>query len=228
MLEQPQDQEQPDVAQLQSIEENPVAMSGFPRAFRHLDRRGKILRVLATAALVLHISSMLIGSAISPIRNFFAPVLGFYTDGLRMTNSWGMFGKPPVSTNVDIEGVLDDGTSVPLSTTDAHKRSWLERIKDVRIRKIEGKLSEEPDRSRLASSFLDYYCRQATARYENVREVKVANRYHETYDDAGNITRHKHSATVSTRPCRKVQGQPPAVLPSSFRGIQPPPFRPDM
>jgi hypothetical protein len=178
-----------------------------PKLFRELDRKGKAVRVLAIAFATLHIGATLLGGAIPPIKRIFTPLVGFYSDGLKMANAWGMFGKPPTSTHVAIEAVMPDGRVFTMSTTDPHARPFIDRIRDARIRKFEGKLSEEGDRARIGAPFLDYYCRSATASLGEVRDVRVRNILHETRDDAGNVTREASSAIVFVRRC----GEPTAV-----------------
>lgn len=197
--------------------ESPRARPGYPAAFRHLSRSGKALRVVVILALVVHLGAMFLGGAIAPVRKLFSPVIGFYAEGLRMSNAWGMFGKPPTSTNVSIEAVLKDGTKHQLSTTDAAKRTVWERVRDVRIRKIIGKLADEGDRGRLGPPFMDYFCTEAKARFGDVREVRAINDIHETRDDGGNVTREASSQVVVTRPCMPVSGQPIRKDPASFR-----------
>ena len=100
-----------------------ASSEGGPRIFRELDRKGKAVRIVAVLFLILHITALLVGGALPKIRAVFTPVIGLYTDALKMTNSWGMFGKPPTSTNIHIEGVRANGSFVVLSTTDAHQRT---------------------------------------------------------------------------------------------------------
>ena len=76
-----------------------------------------------------------------------------------MATSWGMFSKPPDPTDVVVMGVLDDGKRVELSHTDAQRRDWFGRIADVRLRKIQNRLADEPDRRAWGRGYLTYFCR---------------------------------------------------------------------
>lgn len=172
-----------------------------PRIFRELDGKGKALRIVTILFLVLHLTALLVGGALPKIRAVFTPVVGFYTDALKMTNSWGMFGKPPTSTNVQIEGVRASNNVVVLSTTDAHKRSFGDRIVDSRMRKFEGRLSEPNDLKRMGDIFLTYYCREGKRAYPDLREVRVRNILHETKDDADVVTRPAGSTIVASKRC---------------------------
>ncbi|MFO0614993.1 MAG: hypothetical protein U0414_20555 [Polyangiaceae bacterium] len=151
--------------------------------------------------LVLHLTALLVGGAIPKIRSVFTPIVGFYADALKMTNSWGMFGKPPASTNVSIEGVRANGSVVVLSTTDAHQRTFGERIRDTRMRKFEGRLADPADLNKLGDVFLNYYCREGKKRFEDLREVRVRNILHETRDDDGVVNRTARTEILASRRC---------------------------
>ena len=170
--------------------------------------------MLVVAFAVFHLGAMLVAGSIPPIRKFFEPVVGFYAEGLRMTNAWGMFGKPPTSTHVAIEAVTRDGKVFVVSSTDAHARSILSRIRDVRIRKIESRLTDEGDRNRLGPSFLDYFCRDAKSDLGEVREVRARNLLHETLDDEGKVVRTPSSLLLLTRRCD--DALPPTLVPGGL------------
>lgn len=189
-----------------------------PLLFSELDRRGKARRVAAIAFAVFHIGAMLVAGAIPPIKKFFQPVVGFYADGLRMSNAWGMFGKPPTSTHVVIEAVTEQGKTYVVSTTDAHGRSLGSRIRDVRIRKIQSRLVEEGDRARLGPAYLDFFCRDAQGDLGPIREVRARNLLHETLDDQGKVTRSPSSTLLLVRRC---DGTTLPTPPPS--GLAPPP-----
>lgn len=172
-----------------------------PRIFRELPPRGKALRVVVILFLVLHLTALLIGGAIPKIRNVFTPAVGFYADALKMTNSWGMFGKPPTSTNIQIEGVRTNGAATILSTTDAHKRTLAERIIDSRMRKFEGRLAEPGDLKRLGDTFLDYFCREGKKQFADLREVRIRNVLHETKNDDNVVTRTESTTIIASRRC---------------------------
>ncbi len=170
-----------------------------PRLFRALDARGKAVRVVAAVFLVVHLASMLAGGAVPAIERRFEPVLGFYMNGLRMTNAWGMFGKAPTQTNVAVEGVRADGSVVTLSTTDAHGHGLADRVRDARIRKFEGRLGEDDERPRIGDAFLAYFCR--TRPDASIVRVRAKNFIHELRDDDGRITRPAYESIVLERSC---------------------------
>jgi len=172
-----------------------------PRLFRELDTKGKVVRALAGGFLVLHLTAMFVGGSIDEVQAAFKPYIGFYASGLRMTNSWGMFGKPPTSTNVRIEAVKRDGSTVELSSTDAHGHSLWDRIHDARIRKFEGRIAE--GERGLADPTLAYFCRYAqTHTPEGLVQVRAMSVLHELRDDDDKVTRTPSTELLALYPCR--------------------------
>ena len=170
-------------------------MAQKPLLYRELPKKQRLIRGALTAFTLYHVLAMLIGGAVKEFKRPFAPVLEAYDEGFRMVNSWGMFGKAPSSTHVVVEAVMRDGQTKLLSTTRASDRGTFERIRDVRIRKIQGKLTENGERTRWGPAFMDYFCRLARQEYGNeVDSVTATELLHERrgFDD-------KVLRTASTR-----------------------------
>jgi hypothetical protein len=192
-----------------SVDADEVSPDRLP-LFRELDTRGQLKRSIIIVFTAIHLGALLVGGAIPSVRNAFRPILGFYSDGLRMSNSWGMFGKPPNATHIVVEAVMRDGKTHVLSTTNARDRTTYERIRDVRIRKIQSKLAELADRTRFGGAYLDYFCRLAIATYGNaVRDVRARNEVHELRDDQNKVTRQPSSNIVLSRRCSDPKSVPP-------------------
>lgn len=192
-----------------------------PKLLRELRGRDRWVRILAAAFTLYHLVAMLIGGSVSTVQRAFRPLTGFYSQGLRMTNGWGMFARAPSVNHVVIEATLGDGSKKVLSTTRAGDRSAFERIRDVRIRKIQGKLGEPGDRGQLGHAFLDYHCRMARAQPgPEVLRVRAIGLAHELRDDDGKVTRKPSELTLLTRSCREpmpVNPKHPAFL-ERFKG----------
>lgn len=194
---------EPQVTPAAAAEAPAPASEGGPKLLRELRGRDKWLRILAIAFTLYHLVAMLIGGSVSGVRRAFKPLTGFYSEGLRMTNGWGMFARPPTVGHVVIEATMADGSKRVLSTTRAGDRSAFERIRDVRIRKIQGKLGEPGDRAQLGHAFLDYFCRTSrTEQGPEVLRVRVVGLVHELRDDDNNVTRKPTELTLLTRSCR--------------------------
>ncbi|NUP05935.1 MAG: hypothetical protein HOW73_07745 [Polyangiaceae bacterium] len=189
----------------------PKEATAEPKLYRELDFKGRMARAAITAFTLYHLVAMLVGGGTKEIKRPFQYVMGFYDEGLRMTNSWGMFGKPPGATHVVVEGVKPDGTTIQLATTRAADRTFIERIRDVRMRKIQGKLTDLQDRTRWGGPYLDYFCRDAKAKGLELKSVRIINQIHELKDDAGKVKRKPSTVTLTTRTCG--QGGPGVTLP---------------
>ncbi len=177
-------------------------LSEPPKLYRELGKKQRWLRGAITAFTIYHVVAMLVGGAVGSVKQKVALVFEGYDEGLRMTNSWGMFGKPPTTTHVTVEADLADGSNVVLSTTRAADRTLFERLRDSRIRKIQAKLAEPADRVRFGPAYLDYFCRLAWTQHgAQVTNIRATNHFHETRNDDGSIRRKPSSLPVLARPC---------------------------
>lgn len=182
-----------------------------PAPFHALGRWERHKRAALTAFTIYHMVAMIVGGSVDSVKNRFVWVFGAYDEGLRMTNSWGMFGKAPVATHVRIEGDTADRRWVVLSTTRAQDRTWFERIRDVRIRKIQGKLADEGDRNRLGQPILAFFCRQSLEEGAGLRMVRIVNEQHRELDDDGREQKESSTTTVMRRSCLE-RTQPPRLV----------------
>jgi hypothetical protein len=189
------------------------AVTPKPKLYRELSFKRRMFRAALTAFTLYHLVGLLYGGATKEIKRTFAYVFGFYDEGMRMTNSWGMFGKPPTATHVVVECERMDGTKFVISTTNAKDRTTLQRLRDVRIRKIQGKLTESGDRSRWGTAFLDYFCREAQERGEKLRWVRAINHIHEDKDDHGKVRRKPSTSVLMSRSCITPERRQAPVLP---------------
>lgn len=186
-----------------------------PKLYRELDRKGRLARAAMTAFTIYHLLAVIVGGGTKDLKRPFQYVFGFYDEGMRMTNSWGMFGKPPGATHVTIEGIEPDGDTVVLSTTNARERSFKERLRDVRIRKIQGKLIELGERKRWGTQYLEWFCRMSKEQGLELRAVRAVNHPHEVKDDAGKVKRHPSRIILVTKSC--TAGTAPVEFPEAKR-----------
>lgn len=174
-----------------------------PRLYRELPAHLRWRRGLLTAFTLYHLAAVLVGGALEPVRQALAPVFGFYDQGLHMTNTWGMFGKRPISTHVLIEAELASGERRVLSSTRAADRTLFERVRDVRVRKLQGRLADEADRLRWGQDYLDYFCRDAAARGLDVVAMRAWNEIHESRNDDGRVDRRASRRALLYRSCKE-------------------------
>jgi hypothetical protein len=195
------------------------ARSAEPVPFHALGKWERHKRAALTAFTLYHMLAMIVGGSVDSVKNRFVWVFGAYDEGLRMTNSWGMFGKAPVATHVHIEGETADRRWIVLSTTRAQDRTWFERVRDVRIRKIQGKLADEGDRNRLGQPMLAFFCRLSQEKGLGLRMVRIVNEQHRELDDGGRERKAASSATVLRRQCLERNPSPRLVpgVPGSTR-----------
>lgn len=177
-------------------------MAQKPLLYRELPKKERLIRGALTAFTLYHLVAMLIGGAIKEVKRPFAPVLEAYDEGFRMVNSWGMFGKSPSSNHVILEAEMRDGTTTLLSSTRAGDRGLFERIRDVRIRKIQGKLTDVGDRARFGPAYMDYFCRLARQQYgAEVASVRATELLHEKRGLDDKVVRPESTKLVIAKSC---------------------------
>lgn len=163
---------------------------------------GRLLRGLVIVLVSWHVLCVLATGA-KPVRDAVAPINGWYVDGLKLTNTWGMFSKAPKSAETLVIGVLEGGETTELSTSYANRKGFTQRIVDSRIRKIQAKLENEGDRKTFGVAYLDYWCREARAAHPGLHRVRLVVRQPERFDDEGNTTTPASEKIVMGRKCPK-------------------------
>lgn len=153
-----------------------------------------------------------LATGVLPLRNFFEPLNGFWVDGLRLANTWGMFSRPPRTADTLVEAVLADGRIVVLSSSYQFERSLLERIRNTRLRKIQAKLEEKADRDSFGVPYLDYYCRLALQDYPDVVRVRLRVDQPERLDDDNQVSQPHSEKVVLERRCPSPVAPPPAAV----------------
>lgn len=140
-----------------------VASGGkLPSFLKALLNRERIDLVLCTSFLMFHGSVTLVRGAELPLRERAFEFIAWYSEGLRMATTWGMFSKRPDPTEAVVVGVLEGDRRVDLSHLDARRRSVFERVVDVRLRKFQNRLTAPEERTAWGTEYLEYFCRQGT------------------------------------------------------------------
>ena len=135
--------------------------------------RRKVFVAAATSFVLFHIGAVLLRGAPKKIREPLWPLAAWYSEGLRMTDTWGMFSLPPKDKLVSIVGITDRGARVELSHVLQNERDWKQRIVDTRLRKIQTKLASEKTRNHWGRGYVDYYCKKGLAQGLPLRRVQV-------------------------------------------------------
>jgi len=98
------------------------------------------------------------------LRDRVWPAFFWYGDGLRMTNTWGMFSRPPLNTQVNVIGVTRSGERITLSGVQQSTKGLRQRVVDLRLRKIQSRLQEPEVRDHWGEDYLRYFCRAEGSR----------------------------------------------------------------
>lgn len=162
----------------------------------------------AAIFLVLWHVGCVLATGVKQIKDFVAPLNGFWVDGLRLASTWGMFSKPPRSADTLVEAVLASGEIVVLSSSYQYERTFAERIRDTRLRKIQAKLEAQPDRTTFGAAYLDYFCRQAQEQYADVARVRLRVEQPDRLDDDNRVVEARSEQIVLERPCPSRAGPP--------------------
>lgn len=178
--------------------------SGEPTIYRYgeLTRVERRKRVAAAVVVLVHATCVLVTGAPDWFRDRVWGAIAWYGDGLRMTNKWGMFSKPPRRAEVVVLADPRGGEPFELSTNLQTRRGPWERVVDTRIRKIQGNAIREENRHHYSQTMLEYYCRLARERDPRVWRTRVEVRTPEGLDDDGNVVTRPSVKTEVHRVCR--------------------------
>jgi len=185
------------------------ARPGVP--WRTLSRKKKVLRVLAATFATLHLGCA--WATMGPpgkLRDLFFVVAHYYTSQLRMTTSWDMFGGPPDSALVVVEGRVRGGHRVSLANP--FRRGWnvWARVVDARLRKMHQKLKKKGHRNRWGDAYLEYVCRTEMRWHPGLRDARVVRIDPETKNDDDEVTAPLKRRTLMRHRC----GQPTPAEPA--------------
>lgn len=165
------------------------------------------LRQSAAAALVIvHLGAALLGGTLPIMKDPLWPLVAWYADGLLMSNTWGMFSRPPSQDEVRVVGEREGGPTLILATTVPRQQSWMERVRDVRLRKIQSRLAKEDARREYGDVYLAYFCREA-----GLREVRLELHPPHAAAERGRV--------LASRRCTAGEPKPPRVRRAAPRAV---------
>lgn len=180
-----------------------------------LTRGGKVRRVLAATFVVLHFGCA--WATMGPpgrLRDRFFQVAHYWTSQLRMTTSWDMFGGPPDSALIVVEGRLRGGRRVSLANP--FRRGWhvWSRIVDARLRKVHQKLKKKGHRTRWGDDYLEYVCRTQMEWHADLRDARVVRIDPEVRDDSDRVTTPAKRRTIMRHRCGAPTHPTPSKAPA--------------
>jgi hypothetical protein len=167
--------------------------------------------VLATLLVSLHLGAALLAGTIPQIKDRLWPLVAFYAEGLCMINTWGMFSRAPTKDEVRVVGELPDGTSVLLASSIAGRGNLLERIADLRLRKILSRLAKEEPRREFGRESLAYYCRLSPQGGERGGFERVGLHLHSAADPAAPAVLLEIDCRAAPRAPERASGAAPLV-----------------
>lgn len=121
---------------------------------------------------VLHLGTTLLRGVPDAARQPVWPLVAWYGDGLRMVNTWGMFSRRTEQPEVVVRVWPAEGEPWMLLHS-SERASTLDRVRDVRLRKLLNNLNENGSLQRQGKELCRYACQAAADRSERVRRVEV-------------------------------------------------------
>ncbi len=149
-------------------------LSAWERArvmYRSQPLAGRMKTAGAAAFILLFLSMMLVRGLNDKYREPLWPLIGWYTDGLGMARSWGMFAHPSTELPIFIYGKTKTGEEIQLSPP-LEDSLWI-RIRDQRMRKIRAHMGNEDTRKRWGRDLLRYMCRAESTEGRKLRSVRL-------------------------------------------------------
>jgi hypothetical protein len=142
----------------------------------------------------------MLGSGVAePVRSAIYPLIAWYGEGLRMTNRFGMFARPPKKSVLLVLGERDSGGIVELATSASSARTWGARFVDARLRKLQDRLLEPEARRRWGDAYLGWFCREQAP--HGVRRVRLELRAAAELDDRGRLAKPARRQVLLARRC---------------------------
>jgi len=155
--------------------------------------------IAATSFVVWHLGAMLGSGVAEPVRGVIYPLIAWYAEGLRMTNRFGMFARPPKKAVLLVLGARDSGDTLELATSASSARTWRARLVDARLRKLQDKLLDPDARRRWGDAYLGWFCREQAP--HGVRHVRLELRAAAELDDRGRLTKAARREVLLARRC---------------------------
>ncbi len=173
------------------------------RYWRDLTSREKWLRAGAMAFVLVHATCVLMTGAPKWFREPVWAAVAWYVDGLRMTNRWGMFSKPPRRETISVIADRREAESYTLTTNIQSTRGLWGRVVDARIRKILGNVNRDENKNIYGAPMLDYYCRIAREAHGDVWRLRVTVEVPETLDDDNAASEKASSEILLSHRCAR-------------------------
>lgn len=144
----------------------------YSRLLYYSHSLGGRLRIASATGLILLVLTMMLFRGLEERhRAPFGPLINWYTDGLGLARSWGMFAHPGTELPIFAYGDTQSGAIVQLSPPPTESL-WV-RIRDQRMRKIRAHLRDERTRENWGANFTSYLCRTESTPGRPLKSVRV-------------------------------------------------------
>lgn len=167
--------------------------------WRELGPLAKLARV-ATAVFVATFVTLGVARALPKehwIKERVAP-LEAKISPLRLGSHWRMFVGEARFGDIVLETELGNGDRYQLESARWEGKSWWERAKDLRLRKLQARLKQEGNRRRWGRHYLSFVCRTYGQELPDLSTIEVIRTKPLILDDAGK-RRSRPSRTVIAR-----------------------------
>jgi hypothetical protein len=182
----------------------PSAESSPTRAprWRELGVLGKLARV-ASAVFVATFVTLGVARALPKehwIRARVAP-LEAKTSPLRLGSNWRMFVGEARFGDILLETELGNGDRYHLESYRWEGKSWWERSKDLRLRKMQVRLKQKAQRRRWGRHYLAFVCRTSRQELPDISTIEVIRTKPLILDDAGKRRSRPSRKVIATFDC---------------------------
>jgi hypothetical protein len=123
------------------------------------------------------------------------------TSPLRLGSNWRMFVGEARFGDIWLETELPNGERYQLESYRWEGKSWRERAKDLRLRKMHAKLKQEGNRRRWGKHYLAYVCRTYKSDLPELETIEVIRSKPLILDDAGKRRSRPKRVVVATYDC---------------------------
>jgi hypothetical protein len=142
--------------------------------WRELGLLGKLARVV-TAVFVATFVTLGVARALPkehPIRERVAP-LEAKAAPLRLGSNWRMFVGEARFGDIVLEAELANGDRYQLESYRWEGKSWWERARDLRLRKMQARLKQKPQRRRWGRHYLSFLCRTYERDLPGIETIEI-------------------------------------------------------
>jgi hypothetical protein len=123
------------------------------------------------------------------------------TSSLRLGSNWRMFVGEARFGFVLLETELPNGERYQLESSRWDGKSWWERAKDLRLRKLQAKLKTQAQRRRWGKHYLAFVCRTSRQELPDIETIEIIRTKPMILDDVGKRRSRPQRRVLATYDC---------------------------